>query len=100
MEKEALSRLSEVGRGLSCFQDTGECGTSAEETWGLGDAGTEEAGDRLGLVLAAVGGGKGRCIDAGCPASYGEQPQATLNPTWGVTSASTGYRGEMEPGSA
>lgn len=38
VDKEALSRLSQVGRGLSCFQDTGVCGKYAEETWGPRDA--------------------------------------------------------------
>lgn len=49
MEKEALSRWSQVGKGQSCFQDMGVHRGHTEETWASGDPGREGPGDHLGL---------------------------------------------------
>ena len=52
MEKDVLSKQSQVGRGQGCFQDTGVCRKYAEDTWGPRDMVREEAGDHLGLSSA------------------------------------------------
>lgn len=73
VEKEALSRLSQVGRGLSCFRGTGaEGAVRRRRRRRPRNVGREEAGDPLASILAAgveVRAGR-RCWGPGPGRSY------------------------------
>ena len=75
VEREALSRLSWVGKVLSCFQDTRVCGQYMEETWGPGHTGR---GGRRSSGSPSGGGGKGHSIDAGPTPPIQSSPRLLL----------------------
>lgn len=75
VDRETLSRLSWVGKVLSCFQDTRVCGQYMEETWGPGHAGR---GGRRSSGPPSGCGGKGHSIDAGSPPPIQSSPGLLL----------------------